>query len=70
MHDYFYQYGSLHGDAGTDKDTGQVGHFCYKVLGRSYGGTLRLRGFKGTSLTLPPTQTSPQRIRRTTVTSP
>ena len=57
--DSFYQYGSLHGDSGTDKDTGQVGHFGYKVLGLSYGGTLRLRGFKGTSLTLPPDPDKP-----------
>ena len=57
--DSFYQYGSLHGNSGTDKDTGQVGHFGYKVLGLSYGGTLRLRGFKGTSLTLPPDPDKP-----------
>ena len=47
--DYFYQYGSLHGDEGTSPDTGQEGHFGYKVMALSYGGLLRLRGLKGTT---------------------
>ncbi len=47
--DYFYQYSNFHGDSGTSPVTGQEGHFGYKVLALSYGGTLRLRGLKGTS---------------------
>jgi cell migration-inducing and hyaluronan-binding protein len=50
--DYFYQYGNFHGDTGTSPDTGQEGHFGYKVLALSYGGTLQLRGLKGTSGTI------------------
>ncbi len=44
--DYFYQYGPLYGDgkAGTNGP----GYFGYKVLALSYGGTLQLRGAKGT----------------------
>ena len=46
--DYFYKYGSLHGD--KDSLTGEkIGHFGNKTIGLSYGGTLRLRGVKGTS---------------------
>ena len=41
--DYFYKYGNLHGDSGPG------GHFGYKELAVSYGGTLRLRGAKGAS---------------------
>jgi cell migration-inducing and hyaluronan-binding protein len=48
VHDYFYQYGSLVGDKGVDPDTKQSGHFGYKVLALSYGGTLQLRGRNGT----------------------
>jgi hypothetical protein len=47
--DYFYQYGNFHGDEGASPITGQKGHFGYKVLALSYGGTLRLHGLKGTS---------------------
>jgi hypothetical protein len=47
--DYFYQYGNFHGDEKTSPITGQAGHFGYKVLALSYGGTLRLHGLKGTS---------------------
>src|SRR5262249_403273 len=47
--DYFYQYSNLHGDDGTDPDTKQAGHFGYKVLALSYGGTLQLRGLNGTA---------------------
>ena len=46
--DRFYKYGSLHGDAQTD-DAQKMGHFGNKVLALSYGGTLKLRGSKGTS---------------------
>jgi cell migration-inducing and hyaluronan-binding protein len=46
--DFFYQYGNFHGDSGVNLDTGQKGHFGYKVLAVSYGGTLRLHGLKGT----------------------
>ncbi len=49
VHDYFYQYGSLAGDAKEDPDTKQKGHFGYKVLALSYGGTLQLRGRNGTA---------------------
>ena len=58
--DSFYQYGSLHRQLRHRQGhrTGG-GHFGYKVLGLSYGGTLRLRGFKGTSLTLPPDPDKP-----------
>ena len=49
--DYFYQYTSLHGDEGVDDVTKQKGHFGYKVLAVSYGGTLRLRGAKGATTT-------------------
>jgi cell migration-inducing and hyaluronan-binding protein len=47
--DYFYQYGNFHGDSGKSAETGQAGHFGYKVLALSYGGTLQLRGLKGTT---------------------
>jgi hypothetical protein len=46
--DFFYTYGNLHGDSGTN-DTGQAGHFGYKMLALSYGGTLQLHGLMGTS---------------------
>lgn len=46
--DYFYQYGTLFGD-NAKTDQGESGHFGYKVLGLSYGGTLELRGYKGTT---------------------
>jgi cell migration-inducing and hyaluronan-binding protein len=46
--DRFYKYGSLHGDKQPD-DAQNMGHFGNKVLALSYGGTLRLRGKKGTS---------------------
>ncbi len=49
MKDYFYQYSNFHGDAGKSPVTGQAGHFGYKVLAVSYGGTLRLHGLKGTT---------------------
>ncbi len=49
--DNFYQYTSLHGDDGFDPITKQRGHFGYKVLALSYGGTLRLRGAKGATTT-------------------
>ena len=49
VHDYFYQYGSLAGDDKEDLDTKQRGHFGYKVLALSYGGTLQLRGRNGTA---------------------
>ena len=48
VHDYFYQYGSLAGDE-EDPVTKQRGHFGYKVLALSYGGTLQLRGRNGTA---------------------
>ncbi len=49
--DYFYKYTSLHGDDGVDPVTKQKGHFGYKVLALSYGGTLRLHGAKGATTT-------------------
>ena len=52
VRDYFYQYGSLAGDDGVDLVTKQKGHFGYKVLALSYGGTLQLRGLNGTGGTL------------------
>jgi hypothetical protein len=59
VHDYFYQYGPLHGDEKCDADRsnwengnctngGAVGYFGAKTLAVSYGGTLQLRGDKGT----------------------
>lgn len=45
--DYFYHYGPLYGDGAAG--AGGVGYFGYKVLGLSYGGTLSLRGEKGTT---------------------
>jgi hypothetical protein len=45
VHDYFYQYGPLHGDNSTGKP---VGYFGKKVLAVSYGGHLNLLGYKGT----------------------
>ncbi len=63
--DNFYQYGPLYGDgactpnglppyfnntSGTCSGSGQqVGYFGNKVLAVSYGGTLRLFGYKGTT---------------------
>ena len=47
VEDYFYAYGNLHGDVGPG------GHFGYKVLAVSFGGTLQLRGAKGASATTP-----------------
>jgi hypothetical protein len=62
--DYFYQYGPLHGDGRCDDgsvfkvingkgtcntSTGQVGYFGNKVLAVSYGGSLYLTGYKGTT---------------------
>ena len=41
--------GSLAGDDKEDPDTKQRGHFGYKVLALSYGGTLQLRGRNGTA---------------------
>ncbi len=46
--DFFYQYGNMHGDSDRS-ETGQAGHFGYKVLALSYGGTLQLHGLMGTS---------------------
>ena len=46
--DYFYKYGSLHGDASTPNGE-KIGHFGNKTLALSWGGTLRLRGLKGTT---------------------
>ena len=55
--DRFYRYSSLHGDAACPdrKDNcpdtvkyQNIGHFGNKVLALSYGGTLELRGKKGT----------------------
>src|SRR5689334_9590338 len=67
LSDYFYQYGPNYGDnlcsdgktqwsAANGCGTGslQVGYFGYKVLAVSYGGTLRLFGYKGTPLPKPP----------------
>ena len=70
VHDYFYQYGSLAGDE-EDPVTKQRGHFGYKVLALSYGGTLQLRGRNGTAGTTQMTSTKyccrlPTRSRRTT----
>ncbi len=59
--DNFYQYGPLYGDAacsdgstyqpgnGSCSGGGQVGYFGNKVLAVSYGGTLQLAGYKGTT---------------------
>ena len=63
VHDEFYQYGPLRGDARcTDNSTfhidkegkgvcgsaaAKVGYFGNKVLAVSYGGTLKLAGYKG-----------------------
>lgn len=51
--DRFYQYGNMHGDSGTVPETGQAGHFGYKMLALSYNGTLELHGAKGTTGTSP-----------------
>jgi hypothetical protein len=63
--DNFYQYGPLYGDgacsdgstysptSGSCSGGGQVGYFGNKVLAVSYGGTLQLTGYKGTSDTAP-----------------
>ena len=51
--DFFYKYGPLHGDTKADDESKQ-GYFGYKVLAVSYGGTLRLRGLKGTTGTSGP----------------
>ncbi len=64
--DYFYQYGPSYGDGrcsdGTTiwdpigqcdnktKAANQVGYFGYKVLAVSYGGSLQLFGYKGSTL--------------------
>lgn len=45
--DYFYQYGGLYGD--TAAGPKGVGYFGYKSIGVSYDGTIRLRGWKGTT---------------------
>lgn len=42
--DFFYQYGTMHGDGGE-----KTAHYGYKVLAVGYGGTLQLRGLKGTT---------------------
>ena len=71
--DYFYQYGPSYGDGrcsdGTTiwdpigqcdnktKAANQVGYFGYKVLAVSYGGSLQLFGYKGTTLITPPKRT-------------
>lgn len=59
--DNFYQYGPLYGDGacsdgskyqpsnGSCSGGGQVGYFGNKVLAVSYGGTLQLAGYKGTT---------------------
>jgi hypothetical protein len=58
--DHFYKYSSLHGDAdcpdaapkcSDDQRNENIGHFGNKVLAVSYGGTLQLRGMKGTTQT-------------------
>ena len=46
--DFFYAYEPLYGD-GKQAANGYVGYFGYKSLGLSFGGTLRLRGQKGTT---------------------
>ncbi len=45
--DYFYQYGPLMYDTAAGPQG--PGYFGYKVLAVCYGGTLKLRGFKGTT---------------------
>jgi cell migration-inducing and hyaluronan-binding protein len=62
--DRFYRYGPLHGDtklnAPNEAPNPKQGYFGYKVLAVSYGGTLQLRGLKGTSLTHAPNPAAPQ----------
>ncbi|MBS0640921.1 MAG: hypothetical protein JSS43_13670, partial [Proteobacteria bacterium] len=48
VQDRFYQYGPLFLDGKID--SGKTGYFGYKSIGLSYGGTLLMRGLKGTSL--------------------
>ena len=64
--DNFYQYGPLYGDAACTPDgltifnsqtgtcsSGQAGYFGNKALAVSFGGTLQLYGYKGTSEVAP-----------------
>lgn len=46
--DWFYAYSGLYGDNKTSAD-GRKGFFGYKSIGLSWGGSLRLNGYKGTS---------------------
>ena len=45
--DYFYAYDPLFYDGAAEPLTKRVGYFGYKVLGVSYGGSLKLHGKKG-----------------------
>ncbi len=47
--DRFYKYGGLYLDDAPDPAK-PAGYFGYKSIGLAYGGTLQLRGLKGTSL--------------------
>lgn len=46
--DWFYAYSGLYGDNKVSAD-GRKGFFGYKSIGLSWGGSLRLNGYKGTS---------------------